>query len=266
MYAKTKRIIADLLEPDGEGTRASAWVGGFIALLVVLNLIAMILESVEALAAEHESFFFAFELASVALFTLEYLLRLWSCTERPAYRGPLLGRLRFVLTPLALIDLVAIGPFFLRMFFSVDLRVLRALRLFRLMRIMKLGRYSKAMQLMGQVIRANRAELSVVVVLLVVLLVVSSSLMYFVEHEAQPEDFSSIPATMWWGVVTLTTVGYGDVFPVTALGKVLAACMALFGIGMFALPAGILSTGFMEAMAHNEDGERRCPHCGERLE
>jgi len=197
------------------------------------------------------------------VFSLEYLARLWSCTSQPDYAGPFLGRLRHGFTPLALVDLIAVLPFYLS-FMTVDMRFLRALRLLRLFRLAKLGRYSETLGLFARVMRHKKEELVITSMLMLILIILSASLMYYAEHDAQPDQFPDIPSTAWWAVVTLTTVGYGDVYPVTGLGKLFAALVAVFGIAMFALPAGILGASFSEEMRRGE--AKRCPHCGKLLE
>ncbi len=241
---------------------------------------AIILETVQSLDQAYGAWFDAFEAVSVAVFTVEYLARLWAIPEDPGFQGEVRGRLRWMGTPLALIDLLAILPFYLPVAVALDLRFLRLLRLFRIFRVLKLARYSKAMQSMGRVFRAKRQQLVMTLFTVGVLLILSSSLMYLVEHEAQPEAFSSIPRTLWWAVITLTTVGYGDVVPITPLGRVLGAFIALLGVGMIALPAGILGSGFVEELQREQDEEaeaeaasqvraddpRVCPHCGKDLD
>jgi voltage-gated potassium channel len=256
----------EILEKASPGDRASRTFDLFIMALIVLNVAMVILETVVWIENRYATMLFWAEVLSVAIFSVEYLLRIWSITVDPAYRRPVRGRLAFALTALALVDLIAILPFYLPMLMTVDLRFVRAIRLFRLFRLFKMGRYVRSLQLLGALIRQKKEELYIVVFVLVIMLVITSSMMYYVEHEAQPEAFSSIPASMWWGVVTLTTVGYGDMFPITPLGKLLGVVIAVLGIGMFALPAGILSSGFVEAIEKDRDTHRICPHCGEELD
>lgn len=218
----------------------------FILTLISLNVLAVILGTVEELASGYSGLLYGFEVFSVVIFSLEYIGRLWSCTKDERYKGAVRGRIRFAMSPMALIDLVAILPFYLPMLIPFDARFVRAIRLFRLFRMLKIGRYSDAARRLGNVLRAKREELGITVFAVALLLILASSLMYFVEHEAQPDIFSSIPAAMWWGASTLTTVGYGDIYPITPIGKVLGAAIAVLGIGMFALPAGILASGFAE--------------------
>lgn len=244
-------------------------VGFAITSLIILNVLAVILQTVEALSTRYEAAFYYFEMASVVVFSVEYLLRLWSCTVDEKYTHPLWGRLRYAITPLALIDLVAIAPFYPLAFMgirTVDTTFVRALRLVRLMRLFKATRYSRAFEAMGRVLRAKKEQIVIAVAFVVILLVLLSSLMYFVERAAQPDRFSSIPAALWWGVATMTTVGYGDVYPVTVLGKVMGAIISLLGIGLFAMPAGIIASGFAEELQAGREEKKTCPHCGREVE
>jgi len=168
-----------------------------------------------------------------------------------------------MLTPLALIDLLAVLPFYLS-FISTDLRILRILRVFRLLRMVKIARYSQTIQIFGRVLVATRTQLLLTVILMAILLLLASSLMYAVEQQAQPEAFSSIPAAMWWAIATLTTVGYGDIYPVTAWGKFFGSLISIFGIGMFALPTGVLGAAFLEEI-QSEKKVTICPHCGKEI-
>ena len=238
----------------------------FIITLICLNVVVLIVETVEEIHEVSPLAFQAFDTISVAIFTVEYVLRVWSCTVDEKYGHPVWGRLRFAVTAVVFIDLLAILPFYVALLAPVgllDLRILRFLRAVRLLaRIARLSRYSSGLRTSVGVIHAKRAELITVVVFLSILLLMASSLMYFAESEAQPDKFANIPQAMWWSIITLTTVGYGDVFPVTAGGRLLAGVIAILGIGLFALPAGILGSGFMEEMNRRRQEPRRCPHCG----
>lgn len=237
----------------------------FIMALISLNILALILESFEKIGVRYHSAFISFEIFSVAIFTIEYLLRIWSCTVNPKYSKPILGRLKFVFSPLSIIDIMAILPFYLPMLLPFDLRFLRAARLFRLLRVLKFGRYSESMKLFGKVLKSKKAELVSSFLVIGILLIISSSLLYYVERDAQPDKFANIVSSMWWGVATLTTVGYGDVYPITWLGKLFGAIISLLGIGLFALPTGILSAGFIEAIKDNNCSDKTCPHCGKKI-
>lgn len=261
-----KQRVYYFIEPGYEPGRI---VDITIITLIIFNIVALILETVEPIYNLNRAAFEAFEDFSLTLFTIEYIVRLWAITAEPGYAHPITGRIRFVFTPLALVDLLAILPFFLPLF-GVDMRFIRVVRILRIFRVVKLARYSRALRLLGQVVVSRKEELVSIFFVLLTLLVISSSLMYFAEHDDQPTVFPSIPATMWWSVVTLTTVGYGDAFPITGLGQTIAAIIAILGIGMFALPAGILGAGFVDALENrrNEEdaGPRLCPHCGESLD
>lgn len=257
----------DLAEPYDLASKCFDF---FLLGLIFLNLIAVALETVDSLFEEYFIWFRGFEIFSVVVFTIEYLLRVWSCTIKSEYRHPFWGRLRFIVTPLALIDLLAIIPFYLPLL-SPQFRVGRALRLLRLFRVLKLHRYTDSLKILGRVLRLKQEELILSLFVLSILLAVASSLIYFAEHQAQPEAFSSIPEAMWWGTITLTTVGYGDVYPVTLLGRILGGSLAILGIGLFALPAGILASGFSEELQARKAKKRRnqtqvCPHCGKVID
>jgi len=232
--------------------------------LIFFNVLAVILETVEAIQARHAMFLYRFEVFSVCVFTVEYLARLWSCTADPALRNPLLGRVKFATRAMPLVDLAAILPFYLP-FLGLDLRFLRVLRLLRIVRIAKIGRYYAALGVIKSVVISRKESLVLTFVIMLITLLFSACAMYYCEHDAQPDAFPDIPSTMWWSVVTLTTVGYGDVYPVTALGKLFAALIAILGIGMFALPTAILGAGFVEAMSQKKSVQQRCPHCGKEL-
>lgn len=261
--AGTRHRTYEVLDPQQEG-RFGRVVDLTIMALIVLSVVAIILETVDALEAQYGAYFSYFEVVTIVVFTVEYLARLWSITSSEAYRDPVTGRFRYAMTPYMLIDLLAILPFYLGG--VVDLRFIRMLRLLRIFRVLKVARYSNALQTIGAVFRKKRPDIVVTIVVTSMLLVLTSSAMYYVEHQAQPDVFTSIPATFWWAVITLTTVGYGDVYPVTPLGQLLAGVSAFLGIGMFALPASILASGFIEEATESDDPEwEYCPHCGEKL-
>jgi voltage-gated potassium channel len=236
----------------------------FIISLIVVNTAAQILETVDTVYNAAPRFFRGLELASMVIFTVEYILRIWSCTAEPKYSHPVFGRLRFVVSPLPIIDFIALLPFYLPFLGLGDLRSMRALRL--LAWAARLGRYFEGIRTFGNVLRSKALELVTVVVVLAIMLVLASSMMFYAEHQAQPDDFASIPEAMWWSIITLTTVGYGDVSPVTPLGKVMAGVIAVMGIGMFALPAGILGSGFLDEIQKRDRKALVCPHCGLLIE
>ena len=241
------------------------YVNGLITGLILLSVVAVILETEESLYTQYRAFFDDFEIITVIIFTVEYVLRLWVCTMDPRYSSPVWGRLRYALSPLALIDLISILPFYLPVS-GFDFRFIRAVRLTRLFRIFKLSHYSQSLMALGRVLRSKKEELLVTVFSGLILLVISASLMYYVEREAQPEAFKSILSAMWWGVATLTTIGYGDIYPVTTLGKFLGSLIAVMGIGLFALPAGIVASGFASELQNKARLPHICPHCGKDID
>ena len=236
----------------------------FIIALIVLNVGAVMFETVGDNDVRYATLLNGFELFSLSIFVAEYVVRLWSITANPAYAHPVMGRLRFARTPVAVIDLIAILPAFLAPF--IDLRFARVVRLLRLL---KLTRYSDSTTILTRVMRSRAQALWMTFFLLMMALLLTSSVMYYAEHDAQPDAFASIPHAMWWGMITLTTTGYGDVVPITPLGQVLGSVASLIGIGVVALPVGILASGFMEEL-HSRQQEKRhpqlCPHCGEALD
>lgn len=258
-YAGMRQTTNELLTPD-RGNHIGRAIDWFITALILLNVVVLMVGTVDTLAAQYGRIFRWVEIFSVSVFTVEYVGRVWSAVEEDEYSGVISSRVRFASRPLLIVDLLAILPFYLFAFFGVsaDGRFLRALRLLRLLRLLKLARYSESIQSFSLVLNKKKSDLLVTAFANLILLIITSSAMYYIEHQAQPETFSSIPQTLWWGVVTLTTVGYGDTFPVTPLGQLFGALVAVIGIGLFALPASILASGFLE-VAHDETTE--CPHC-----
>jgi voltage-gated potassium channel len=259
-----KSKLYQIFESREQRTALGTTVNTIIILLIIFNLLSVIVETVSSIYNRYQHFFTIFEIISVFAFTVEYTIRLWVCTNNNRYEAPIRGRLRYATTPLAIIDLLAILPFYLAVIAPFDLRFLRAVRLFRLFRVMKIARYSESVQKLGTTLRKKAPDLMVVLSVVLLLLIIASSLMYLVENKAQPEAFSSIPAAMWWGIATLTTVGYGDVYPITPLGKFFGSIIAVLGIGMVALPAGILGSGYIEELYKKKN--KKCPHCGKSIE
>lgn len=232
--------------------------------LIVVNVTLVILETVKAIHAAAGPIIHLIDTITVIIFTIEYALRVWVCVCDPKYHGPLKGRLRYLGSPLAVVDFIAILPFYLMIFLPMNAYVLQ-LRILRLLRLFKLGRYSSSLLSFGRVLRDKKEELLITVFAMCLMIVFASSVLYVVEHKVQPDSFSSIPAAMWWGVSTLTTVGYGDMYPITVAGKFCGAVIALMGIAMFAIPAGVLASGFSEEIERRKGHGKRCPHCGHDL-
>jgi voltage-gated potassium channel len=265
MYRKIKYQTYLLLDPSKGDSKWDRIVNGFLITLILLNVAAVIVETTDNIYDAYRNYFRGFEIFSVCIFSIEYLLRLWTCTYDEKYKHPFLGRLRYIVSLGALIDLLAITPFYLPTSKIYDLRFIRIFRLVKFMRLFKLGRYLNATKIISNVFKSKKEELVLCIIITFFLILIASSLMYFVENEAQPDKYSSIPATMWWCVTTLTTVGYGDVFPITILGKLLTAVIAILGMGLFALPAGILASGFSNEFHKIKHEKNCCPHCGKEL-
>jgi voltage-gated potassium channel len=261
MSALRKRT-AELLQANRPDDPASRIVDLFLIVLIVSNIFAAMFATMPPLRSAGAGFFWAFEVFSVLVFSVEYLLRLWSCVEKNRFQGmsALKARLRWIFSPLGLIDLLAILPFYILFFAPVNSQSALLLRMFRglrLLRIFKLSRYSPALQVFRNVLRQESGTLLVVGFILIVILIMASWGIYILENEAQPEYFGSIPQSMWWAVISLTTVGYGDVVPLTTLGKFFTGIIALIGIGFAALPAGIMASGFSSEMRRREHAYNR---------
>jgi len=243
MYLRKR--LAELLEQGHDGQKSSRIVNLTLIVLISLNVLAIFLETVDPVYDQFHRAFRYFEVFSVAIFTVEYLARVWSSIDLKDMTdsSPIIGRIKYMLRPIALVDLIAILPFYLSFFVAMDLRFLRVLRLLRLF---KLTRYSPALGALLEVIQQESEALLAAIVVLFMMLVIAAGGIYILESDLQPETFGSMPRSMWWAIVTLTTVGYGDVIPVTTLGKLFAGFVGLIGIGMIALPAAILASGFAE--------------------
>jgi len=262
MYHSTKHKIHVLLHPELGDTRWDKILNAFIIVLIVLNVAAVILETVQPIHDKYAVFFHYFDMVSVFIFTIEYLLRVWSCNHDPRYQHKFHGRLHYIFSTEALIDLIAILPFYIHVVVGLDLRVLRILRLLRFFRLFRLTAYMKSAKMVRSVftLRANELKLSFVLITFVI--IIASCLMYFAEHNTQPDKFSSIPATMWWAVVTVTSIGYGDMVPISTLGKTLSGIISFMGLAIFALPAGIITAGFLEEIGKAKRKKHiNCPNC-----
>ena len=240
----TQKRLLEILEKSDGKDKASFYCDVALSIMIVLNLLAISLESIEALGSRYSEAFFVFEMFSVAVFGTEYILRIWASAASTSsrWKKPFSRRLGYIFSFTGLVDLIAILPSIISIFVgSVDLRWLRVLRMVRLL---KISHYSTALEDLVSAIRHEKNSFTAAIYLLVLALFFSSSALYIVESDVQPEKFSSIPETMWWSIITLTTVGYGDVSPVTPIGKIIAAITALMGVMTVALLTGIVANAF----------------------
>lgn len=245
-----RRRVYFLLEHPTRENKLSILLEIALIFLIITNVVSVALETMGDLYEAHHTTFLIFDTFSVGVFTVEYITRVWASAEREPKLPPWQARLRYMRSYVAVIDLIAIVPFYLGLFFPIHLEALRVLRL---LRVYKLSRYSPAHSVLLSVIREEAGTLLAAFSILAVLLILVATGAYFVEREAQPEHFGSIPAAMWWALVTLTTVGYGDVTPITSAGRVFGGLATVLGIGMAALPAGILSSGLADHIHRRRD-------------
>lgn len=275
---RIKTRVFEIVSSAKEGDRTSFWFDMMIIFFIILSVGELILASIPGMLIRHFWGFITIEILTAVIFSIEYFLRMWSCTEDERYQKPITGRIRYALTPLVLIDLISILPYYLVFLIpGANVAFLRTLRVFR---FFKIGRYSRSFRIMIKVLERNKESMLGTVFIIMVVLVIAASLMYQIEFAAQPEVFSSIPEAMWWGIVTIATIGYGDMVPITPMGKALGFVISLVGIGLFALPAGILASGFSEVIKEEHEEKMKqnpevssnnsseyeiCPHCGREI-
>ena len=268
-YARIRARVFDIISKDDGSDQASRSFDLLIMALIVLSIMSIVLESFQSLAAKYATSFRVFEAFTVAVFTVEYLARIWTADILyPEVKHP---RLKYIFSFMALMDLLAILPFYLP-FLSAETHYLRAVRLFRmfrLFRVFKLGRYFDALQTILKVIRLSASRLIISMVLCFSVMLFSAIIMYTVENPVQPEQFPNVIASMWWAICALTTVGYGDVYPITATGRFFASIISLVGIGIIAIPTGIITAGFSSVISSEKQAEQEekkfCPYCGKKL-
>ncbi len=273
-----RKKLYSFLEEDVPRTIGKKVFRSFMYVLISLNIVLVVLETTPHLPPDVTSVFRAVYYFSIGVFLLVYLIRLWICVENPRYSPTVTGRLRFMITPYAIIDLAVLIAFITPISFLRDPVIYQISRFLRLAIIFKLIRYSDSLQTMSRIFISKRKPLGMALYMLLFLLLITSILMFFFENPAQPEKFDSVAESMWWSIETLTTLGYGDIVPVTPAGKILGGFTALLGIGMFAIPAGILASGFYEEYSREErkaghvrygagkkednDDQILCPTCG----
>ena len=245
-----RKRIWEVLETGNSHDKVSLYIDIFLISLILLNIVAVLLETVDSIYNQYKIQFLIFERLSTFIFLVEYILRVWVSIEaKKDNDSNLITRLKYMITWPAIIDLLAVLSGLLPMLFEVDLRLLRALRMIRLL---KFSRYFKVMNLLLGVLKEEKQSFLAAMFLLVIALLIASTGIYIFEKEAQPDKFGSIPESMWWAIATLTTIGYGDVTPITAMGKLFGAIIAIIGIGTVALPSGILASGFSDQLKRRQ--------------
>ena len=276
IYRKIKKTIFEIIQPAERGNLASKLFDVFIMVLIFASIASVFIMTFDV-SMRVIRFLIRFEWWVLIVFSVEYLLRIWTADMLYPELSPWRARWKYVRSGMAIIDLAAILPFYLPMVIPVNLVVLRAIRLVRLLRLFKLSRYTDAVSTIWSVFRNKIQEIVVSVVFVVIVLIIASLLIYYAEHDAQPDKFANAFSGVWWAVATLTTVGYGDIYPVTGMGRFLGGIIALTGIGLVAVPTGIISAGFVELLEKKRggksDGEpdepkekpNYCPHCGKKL-
>ena len=259
LFGLSRNRIYQILEFTDPEDRTSRFVSFGIVGLIIVNVLAIVLESIPSLYEAYEKTFFRLEIVSCIIFILEYVLRVWASVEDPETLEDESGtpitngkrRVNFMLKPLAIIDFLAFVPIFLQLLFpGVDLRFLRALRL---LRVFKLTRYFQSFEMILEVLHDEWRSLAGTVFIMLVILVIAACGLYYIERDIQPDKFGSIPEAMWWAMAALTTVGYGDAYPITPIGKIIGSIVTLLGIGMVALPSGILASSFSERMRQRRE-------------
>lgn len=245
---KVKKFVADLL---GYGTRHDRYADlfdRFIEILVLLNVVAVVLESFDEIDRRFMLEFDLFEIFTVIVFSIELLCRIWVSDIKYPAKFRWQAYKKFILSPMAIVDILAILPFFVPFLTSIDLRHIRILRIIRLLRVFNLSKYSHSLRLINRIVIEKKQELTATLLLFFSMLIISASAIYWLEKDIQPDKFPSILHACWWAVVTLTTIGYGDVYPLTAMGKVLGGLVGIMGVIITAIPVGIISSGFVQKM------------------
>jgi voltage-gated potassium channel len=258
-----KQAIYKLVSREHSNLKINKAFNVFISLLIVLSLVLIALESYEYFWIVNSHWMDMINYTILLIFSIEYMMRLYVSDLTHPAKTKFRSLLRFMFSFAGLVDLLAILPFFVPIM-NVDLRVVRLVRLARFIRVFKGRRSAETLKMLKAVIVEKKDELINTGIIAAILLVISAVLMYFAEGDVQPDSFGTIPDSLWWAVETLTTVGYGDIYPVTGLGKFISAVVAITGIGLVALPTGIVSAGFLTSIEKKKNPPK-CPYCGEEL-
>lgn len=265
-----KQRIFEIIQQSNEGDRASKIFDIFIIILICLNVTLLIVDTFN-IPKDLKNIFHLIEVISVTIFTIEYALRIWtSALLYPTYSKPK-ALIKYISSPMAIIDLLAILPFYLPILISTDLRALRLLRVIRLFRLFKLNRYTNAFKVITEVLKSKSSQLFSSVFVVGLLILISSIIMYNIENSVQPDVFQNAFSGLWWSVAAFTTVGYGDIVPITIAGQILSIVISVLGIGLVAVPTGIISAGFIEHLEKEKQpnevrNKNFCAYCGNKLD
>ena len=268
---KIKRRIFEIIQSASVGDLPSKVFDLFIIFLVLINSITIMMDTF-SLPQNIKGIIRIIDFSTSIIFSIEYALRIWTAPFLYPNKSSIMARIRYLFSFMAIIDLLAILPFYLPMLISINLKSLRLLRITRLLRIFKMNRYTNALYKVAAVFKAKSSQLISSMIVVIMLIILSSILMYNIESTAQPEAFTNIFDSMWWAVATFTTVGYGDIYPITIPGKLLSTIIAFLGIGLVAVPTGIISAGFVEQIEKSAPKEEQhsekhyCPYCGKSID
>lgn len=264
-FQPMKERIYRIVEKGSHGSKINLIFDYTIMILIVLNVLSLILETLPEIKEPVKEVFKIFQIISVIVFSVEYVMRIYVSSLTHPASSKIKSAFKFIFSPFGLIDLLAILPFYLPLLIPIDLMFLRILRLMRLISIFKINRYNNSMKLIMAVVKEKKSDLALTGFVALIILFMASFLMYHIEGDVQPDKFPNFLHALWWAVATLTTVGYGDVFPVTGLGKLLSGIIAVLGIGLVALPTGLISAGFIDKIGRKDKICDTCPHCGKEI-
>jgi voltage-gated potassium channel len=279
LLGKLKKFLYDTMEVPASEDRQGLVYELFMSVLIILNALAMIVGTVAVIQQEYDWILTPFENSSLLIFSVEYIILLWVCTENSDYSDPLGGRIRYALTPVALINLLSVLPAFIPFLIPFDLRALRLLRLFRIIRLLKLTKYSDSLKIIFRALEAKKEQFLLTFVAVIVFVIITSIFVYYAETGENPnEAFTDLPHTIWWGLDTLSPVSGEDAAPITVTGKMIMTIYALLQIAIFAIPAGIMCSAFDEQWAKEYNAschgpadpptriQVSCPHCAQSFE
>ncbi|PKM62715.1 MAG: Ion transporter [Firmicutes bacterium HGW-Firmicutes-21] len=275
-----KEKIYNIIRDDHENQTSGKIFDSTIISLIIINIILVALDTFKVPPLVVTLSYYI-EIITVIVFSIEYILRLWTATKKYPDKKPAVALIKHIFSFMALVDLLAILPFYIPFLIPIDLRVLRTIRVVRLLRLFKMNRYTNALVSISEVFKKKASQLLSAMFVVFLLMIVSSILMYNAENEAQPEVFTNAFSGLWWAVATFTTVGYGDIYPITVIGKILSTLIAMLGIALVAVPTGIISAGFIEQIDSNKEIkaianeikdtntniEQKCfcPYCGKNI-